>query len=100
MALIMSGTIAAIRRGEFDGKAFTSLQFTATDRYGGLRLDTVYVGDGYDISTYKVGQDVEIPVTASVKKGTSQINFRMHDEKIEAEQAARRQAQPAMAAVR
>jgi hypothetical protein len=98
MPLIMAGTIAAIRRGEFDGKSFVSLQFTATDRYGGLRLDTVYVGDGYDVSSYVVGQDVEIPVTASVKKGTSQISFRMHDERIEAEQAARRAAKPAMAA--
>jgi hypothetical protein len=93
MPLIMTGTIAAIRRGEYEGKAFTSLQFTATDRYGGLRLDTVYVGDGYDVSGYRVGQDVEIPVTASVKKGTTQISYRMHDEAIEAEQAARRQAQ-------
>jgi hypothetical protein len=98
MPLIMTGTIAAIRRGEYDGKPFTSLQFTAQDRYGGIRLDTVYVGDGYDVSTYKVGQDVEIPVSASVKKGTTQISFRMHDDKIEADQAARRAAQPAAAA--
>jgi hypothetical protein len=88
MALIMTGTIAAIRRGEFDGKKFVSLQFTATDRYGGLRLDTVYVDEGYDVSGYRVGQDVEIPVTASVKKGTTQINFRLYDEKVEAEKAA------------
>jgi hypothetical protein len=100
MPLIMSGQIAAIRRGEFDGKPFTSLQFMATDRYAGIVLQTVYVGDGYDISTYKVGQDVEIPVTASVKKGTTQINFRMHDEKIEAEQASRRQATAPSAAAR
>jgi hypothetical protein len=100
MPLIMSGKIAAIRKGEFDGKPFTSLQFMATDRYGGIRLDTVYVGEGYDVSTYKVGQDVEIPVSASVKKGTTQISFRMHDDAIEAEQAARRAAQPAKAGAR
>lgn len=92
MPLIMSGKIAAIRRGEFDGKAFVSIQFMGSDRFGGLRLDTVYVGDGYDVSDYKVDQDVEIPVTASVKKGTTQISFRMFDERIEAELAAQKPA--------
>lgn len=92
MPLIMSGKIAAIRRGEFDGKAFVSIQFMGSDRFGGLRLDTVYVGDGYDVSEYKVDQDVEIPVTATVKKGTTQISFRMFDERIEAEFAAQKPA--------
>jgi hypothetical protein len=90
MGLIMTGTIAAIRRGEFDGKKFASLQFMNTDRYGGIRLDTVYVEEGYDISGYRVGQDVEIPVTASVKKGTTQISFRLYDEKAEAAKAVAR----------
>lgn len=98
MPLIMSGRIAAIRRGEFDGKAFVSIQFMGSDRFGGLRLDTVYVGDGYDVSDYKVDQDVEIPVTASVKKGTTQISFRMFDERIEAELAAQKPAARAAAA--
>jgi predicted acyltransferase (DUF342 family) len=97
MPLIMTGQIAAIRRGEFDGKSFVSIQFMGTDRFGGIRLDTVYVDEGYDVSAYRVGQDVEIPVTASVKKGTTQINFRIHDEKVEAEKATRRQ-QPTQAA--
>jgi hypothetical protein len=90
MGLIMTGTIAAIRRGEFDGKKFASLQFTNMDRYGGIRLDTVYVEEGYDISGYRVGQDVEIPVTASVKKGTTQISFRLYDEKAEAAKTSAR----------
>jgi hypothetical protein len=91
MPLIMTGQIAAIRRGEFDGKKFTSLQFTSTDRYGGLRLDTIYVDEAYEaaLAGYKVGQDVEIPVTASVKKGTNQISFRMHDPAVEAQRPAR-----------
>jgi hypothetical protein len=89
MGLIMTGQIAAIRRGEYDGKKFVSLQFTSTDRYGGLWLDTIYVDEGYDVSGYKVGQDVEIPVTASVKKGTTQISFRMHDPAVQAQRPAR-----------
>jgi hypothetical protein len=92
MPLIMSGTIAAIRKGEFDGKPFCSLQFTATDRYGGLRLDTVYLSEDTDVSAYRVGMDIELPVTASVKKGTTQINFRLIDEKADAERSRSRQA--------
>jgi hypothetical protein len=90
MPLIMTGQIAAIRRGEFDGKKFTSLQFTSTDRYGGLRLDTVYVDEAYEtaVAAYKVGQDVEIPVSASVNKKTGQLSFRMHDAAVEAKRPA------------
>jgi hypothetical protein len=40
--------------------------------------------------SYRVGQDVEIPVTASVKKGTTQISFRLYDEKAEAAKAVAR----------
>jgi hypothetical protein len=66
MGLIMTGTIAAIRRGEFDGKKFASLQFMNTDRYGGIRLDTVYVEEGYDISGLKWTPDLG-PWIAEVK---------------------------------
>jgi hypothetical protein len=86
MALIMTGPIAAIRRGEFDGKKFISLQFTSTDRFGGLRLDTVYIDEAFEaaVAGYKVGQDVEIPVTASVNKKNGTLAFRMSDPAAEA----------------
>jgi hypothetical protein len=89
MPLIMCGALAAIRRGEYDGKKFTSLQFTSQDRFGGIRLDVVYIDEGYDVSNLKVGQEVEIPVSASVNKKTGQLSFRMHDPAVEAQRPAR-----------
>jgi hypothetical protein len=89
MPLIMTGSIAAIRKSEWEGKTTTSLQFMASDRFGGLVLQVVYVDAEYDISSYKVGQEVEIPVNATVNKKTGQLSFRMHDPAVEAQRPAR-----------
>jgi hypothetical protein len=80
MPLIQSGKITAIRKGEFDGKPFASLQFVETDRFGGVEIRTVYLPENHNVSQYAVGADVDLPVTVSVNKKTGGIACRLIDD--------------------
>ncbi len=80
MPLIQSGKITAIRKGEFDGKQFASLQFIETDRFGGVEIRTVYLPENHNVSQYAVGADVDLPVTISVNKKTGGIACRLIDD--------------------
>ncbi len=57
MPLIQSGKIHAIRRGEFDGKSFASVQFVEADRFGGAVIVSVYLPENHNVSQYTVGAD-------------------------------------------
>lgn len=76
--LIYKGKIDGVKKREYQGKSRAHLQFVMTNEAGELTFLEIKVPDGMSADKFRIGANVDIPVTYSVVQG--EVYFKI-DEK-------------------
>lgn len=80
--LLYRGKVEGIKKREYQGKARAHLQFIMANGEGELSFLEIRVPDGFDVSRFKIGSEVEFPVTYSLVNG--EIYFKISDNDMQA----------------